>query len=131
MVLKLDFHSKTSKSHICRRFYDIIKITSSKTRHQNDVIKTFHFKAPPLTKSWLRSWFEPIFILFQPTKFKGGLWLEEKIFLQKNVKRFSEHKPKNYAWKFLTATEKSSKSWNNFTQLWRQWPCLLQIKICI
>jgi len=32
------------------------KIMLPKTRHQNDVTEIFHFQAPPLAKSWLRSW---------------------------------------------------------------------------
>jgi len=36
-------------------FYDVIKIMSPKIRHQNDIIKIFHFQAPPLAKLWLRS----------------------------------------------------------------------------
>jgi len=34
-----------------------MKITSLKTRHQNDVTKIFHFQVPLLAKSWLHSWF--------------------------------------------------------------------------
>jgi len=34
-------------------FCDVIKITSPKVRHYNDVTKIFHFQAPPLAKSWL------------------------------------------------------------------------------
>jgi len=34
---------------------------------------------------------------------------------------------KTFAWKFLTVTEKSSNL--KICYLWRQWPCLLQIKI--
>jgi len=51
----MKLHSKTSKSHICRHFYDVIKITSPKACHQNDITKNFHFQAPPLAKFWLRS----------------------------------------------------------------------------
>jgi len=29
---------------------------------------------------------------------------------------------------FPTVTEKLSKNLNDFTQLWRQWPCLLKVK---
>jgi len=50
------WHSKTSKSHITASFYDLIKISSPKIRHQNDVTKNFQFQAPPLAKPWLRSW---------------------------------------------------------------------------
>jgi len=53
-------HSKTSKSHIWRHFYGIIKIQSQKIHHQNDVTKIFHFQALPSTKSWLRSWAIPL-----------------------------------------------------------------------
>jgi len=31
------------------------KITSLKMRQQNGITKIFHFQAPPLVKSWLRS----------------------------------------------------------------------------
>jgi len=48
-------HSKTSKSHVWRHFYDVIKVTSPKICNQNDVTNFFHFQAPPLAKSWLRS----------------------------------------------------------------------------
>jgi len=44
-------------------------------------------------------------------------------FIVKNAKSFSKHNEKDFAWKFLTVTEKSStsKNQNDFTQLWRQW----------
>jgi len=35
-----------------------MNITPPKTRYQNDVTKIIHFQAPPLVKSWLRSWSE-------------------------------------------------------------------------
>jgi len=35
--------------------YDVIKTTSPKIRHQNDVTTIFHFQASLLAKSWLRS----------------------------------------------------------------------------
>jgi len=37
-------------------FFDIIMFMSPKVRHQNDVTKIFHFQAPPLAKSLLRSY---------------------------------------------------------------------------
>jgi len=37
-------------------FYDVIKVTSTKTHRQNDVIKFSIFTPPPLAKSWLQSW---------------------------------------------------------------------------
>jgi len=56
MILKIDYDTvKLQKSHMTS-FYDVIKIMPPKVRHQNDVTKIFHFQAPPLAKSWLRSW---------------------------------------------------------------------------
>jgi len=46
-------------------------------------------------------------------------------FIARNAKFFSEHDAKNFVGKFLTVTELLSKKWNDFTQLWRQWSCLL------
>jgi len=41
---------KTSESRIWRHFYDVIKVTSPKMRHQNDA-KIFQFSSsPPLSK---------------------------------------------------------------------------------
>jgi len=37
-------------------FYDVIKITSPKIHHQNNVTKISHLQAPLLAKSCLRSW---------------------------------------------------------------------------
>jgi len=57
MVLKID--SETIKLQIVTYdviFYDVTKIASPKVCHQNNVTKFFHFQAPPLAKSWLRSW---------------------------------------------------------------------------
>jgi len=53
MVLKID-HDTVKLQKIMTSFYDIIKITSPKTRHKNDVTILFYFQAPPLAKSWLR-----------------------------------------------------------------------------
>jgi len=47
-------------------------------------------------------------------------------FIAKMQKNFSEHKIKILARKFHTVAEKSWKT-NHFTQLWRQWPCLLKV----
>jgi len=46
----------------------------------------------------------------------------DRNFIVKNAK-FSKHNVKKF-WKFLSVAEKSSKKWNDFAQLWRQWPCL-------
>jgi len=45
-------------------FYDVIKIKSQKTCHQNDVTRNFHFQAPPLAKSWLRSYLQTYVLEF-------------------------------------------------------------------
>jgi len=50
------WHSKTSKSHIKRRSYNVIKITSPKIFHQYDVTK-LTISRPSLEKSWLPFWF--------------------------------------------------------------------------
>jgi len=44
-----------------RHFYDATKIMSPTIRYQNDVTKIFHFQAPPLAKSWLRSWLRELY----------------------------------------------------------------------
>jgi len=62
--------------------------------------------------------------------FKGELWLVE-ILLQIMWKIYLNTMQKNFAWKFLTVTEKSQQYQNDFTQLWRQWPRLSQIKFCL
>jgi len=36
-------------------FYDVLKITKPKIRHQHDVTKFFQFQVPPLAKSLLCS----------------------------------------------------------------------------
>jgi len=38
----------------------------------------------------------------------------------KHAENFPENNAKNFAWKFITVTEKSSKNRNNFLRLWRQ-----------
>jgi len=45
-------------------------------------------------------------------------------FIIKTAESFSEHNTKYFAWKFLIVTSKSSKKRNDFTQLWRQGPCV-------
>jgi len=55
-------------------------------------------------------------------------YMIDRSFIVKKTEIFSEHIAKNFVWKFLT-TEESLKNWNDFTQLWRQRPCLLKVKI--
>jgi len=47
MVLIIDYDTVKLQKVI----YDVIKITSLKIHHQNDVTKVFHFLTPHLTKS--------------------------------------------------------------------------------
>jgi len=46
----------------------------------------------------------------------------------KNAEKFSKHNAKNSTWKFLTVP-RNRQNWNYFTQLLRQWLCLLKAKI--
>jgi len=50
-------------------------------------------------------------------------------FIVNKMLKISLNTTQKFAWKFLTVSEKSSKNWNDFTQLWRQWPCLRKVKI--
>jgi len=61
--------------------------------------------------------------------FKCGLYITiGRNFIVKYSEKFFEHNAKSFAWKFLTVTEELPQNWNDFTQLWRQWPCLLKSK---
>jgi len=56
MALKIDYDTIKFQKVTYHIIIDVMKITSPKTRHQNDVTK-FPFQAPPWAKSWLLSWF--------------------------------------------------------------------------
>jgi len=61
MVLKIDYDTEKLQ----KVTYDVMKITSPIMRHQNDATRFFYFQAPPLAKSWLRSWSQYVIIIQQ------------------------------------------------------------------
>jgi len=47
----------------------------------------------------------------------------------KNFEGLSECNAKNFAWKFLTVTEKSQNKRKYFIHVWRKWPYSVKIRL--
>jgi len=76
------------------------EITSSKTLHQKNVTKIFHFQAPPFAKSWLRS--------FPPPIPNANSWLRHCVNLVENT--LSSHSNENFFWEHTLSTKKKTGS---------------------
>jgi len=55
MVLKINYDTEKLQKVTHDVIYEVIKITSLKVSHQNDVTKIFRFQALPLATFWMRS----------------------------------------------------------------------------